>query len=917
MESLITLAALLGLVFVVGMPIAVIYLLVSNSRLKGRVAALELRVRRPVGETPDPAQAASEPEPSTTAAAEGPWDVPETEKEEPAAIREPTPAPPAETPPAPPEGIQQPEGPPPAVVLSPDKMGALIAWMIQNWFYVVSAVSLSLAGIFLVQYGIEKGLLPPWLRVTAAMGFGAALVAAGEFIRRRYGDSEDSSTAYLPSTFSSAGIVTLFGAVLAARALYGLIGPEMALAGMALVGAVALVLGWFYGPLLAAIGVIGAMAAPFVVGGSTDNPSWLFSYFAIVALVGLAIDTVQRWAWVSVISLTLGYGAGFLLMIGAPRLTEAHFIIFCALLALAAIAIPVRRLMRPDHGGTPLSMSFLARQKKEPWPEFPTRLAGGAILAASILILVTSFETRHPDVFWTAVVILTGLVLALLIWARNAPALADQIAVPAIALVAAIAGGWRIWAPEALAATEPEADMPLMVTILIAIGLLVSAVAGWRSLSRNAARHFTAAGAAIFAPALAIAIEVVWQPANAIGTYAWALHAMAIAALMVGMAERFARADGPDDRLRVSLAALSALSSVAFGLVLLFSSAALTTALAVTIVAAAWLDRQFNLPLMGLYILAGISTVGYRLIIDPGLDWATDAPWAEMLLSHGGAVLAFAVSWWLARSAHRPRTEVLLESAVFSSAGILLSLVLFRTIQEWGGWSATESHWSFGLGATVWIVLGLAQVRRLAIGGALRTLRLVLAWIFLLIGAAQLALAALLFNPLFDDFRSDVIGPPLLNTLVPAYLLPAIVLALGARWLKDARPALRIGLNAVAVALATLWLGLTIRHFWRGAEGMGLPGIEQPELYSYTVALLTVGAVLFYRSLAKNSPLLRKAGLLVIGLAVAKVFLIDISGLGGLIRVFSLLLLGLSLAALAWLNRWAVGQGAPTNDPES
>ena len=36
--------------------------------------------------------------------------------------------------------------------------------------------------------------------------------------------------------------------------------------------------------------------------------------------------------------------------------------------------------------------------------------------------------------------------------------------------------------------------------------------------------------------------------------------------------------------------------------------------------------------------------------------------------------------------------------------------------------------------------------------------------------------------------------------------------------------------------------------------------------------------------------------------------MIDIGSLGGLIRVFSLLFLGLALAALAWLNRWAGGR---------
>ncbi|HCI06753.1 MAG TPA: hypothetical protein DE314_05250 [Sulfitobacter sp.] len=57
--------------------------------------------------------------------------------------------------------------------------------------------------------------------------------------------------------------------------------------------------------------------------------------------------------------------------------------------------------------------------------------------------------------------------------------------------------------------------------------------------------------------------------------------------------------------------------------------------------------------------------------------------------------------------------------------------------------------------------------------------------------------------------------------------------------------------------------------------------------------------------------MMRKVGLFVIGAAVAKVFFVDISGLEGLTRVFSLLVLGLSLAGLAWLNRWAQEQVEP------
>ena len=174
----------------------------------------------------------------------------------------------------------------------------LFKWLSENWFYAVSAVSLALAGLFLVQYGMENGLLPPAARVASALGFGAALIGAGEYIRRRFGEAEDSATAYLPSVFAGAGIVSLFGAVLSAQMLYDLIGANTALIGMILVAGVAMVLDWFYGPLLAAIGVIGAFGAPMVLGGSDSDPTPLFGYYALITAVGLGVDTLRRWAWV-------------------------------------------------------------------------------------------------------------------------------------------------------------------------------------------------------------------------------------------------------------------------------------------------------------------------------------------------------------------------------------------------------------------------------------------------------------------------------------------------------------------------------------------------------------------------------------------------------------------------------------------
>jgi uncharacterized membrane protein len=810
------------------------------------------------------------------------------------------------------------------LVFSTVKLTALVNWMMQNWFYVVAAVSLALAGIFLVQYGMEQGLLPPAVRVMTALAFGIALIGAGEYVRRRFGDSEDFSTAYLPSTFSSAGIVTLFSAILSARLLYGFIGPELTFIGMAIVGALAIILGWFYGPLLAAIGIIGAMIAPFAINGTSDDPSWLFAYFGLVTIIGLTIDTMQKWAWVSILSLGFGFASATLLSFNSDAIVTPFFVIYCAVLSLVSITIPLRKIV-PDHQGMMLSQTLAERTKNNPWPEFPTRLGGGTVLISCGLIVLASAQTSRTDIFWTAIFALAALTLMLLIWARNAPALTDLTSLPALAVIAVVAnntGVWRIVANSALnVEAGTEMTMPMMPSIIVAIGILISAASTWRSLKGEAGHIFLAAGAALFAPLLAVILEVLWKPAVVIGVMPWALHALVLSVVMVVIAERFARLDGPENRLRMSLAALSALACIAFGVTILFSSAALTIALVVTVAAAAWLDRQFNLPIMGLYILAGIIAVGYRLVLDPGLIWAQYTPLAEVLSTYASAVIGFAIALVLIQPLDRQRSQIFLESAVFSTTGLLVSVILYRFISYQnpveGAEFAFRTHWGLGLGATTWIVLGIAQLKRLEAGGGLAFIRKILGSLFLLFGALQLGIAVVIFNPALNDFGTKIIGPAVFNTLIPAYLLPAIVMAVGGFWLAKMPTLIRRIFFAFAVALSALWLTLTIRHFWRGADGMSLQTIEQNELYTYTVALLSIGAALFYQSLARHNALLRRAGLVVIGLAVAKVFLVDISGLGGLIRVFSLLFLGAALAGLAWLNRWAVTKNKGGNHGDS
>lgn len=900
----------LAIVAVLGIPVAVIMLLIGQARLRERVTALEraLSVVRsvqaavpvpsgPVTDAAAPVDAAPAVEAAVApaVAAPGPWET--------AAIAD-TAAP----------GTRQ-DYP---VVMRADRVAALVRWVRANWVYAVSALSLALAGIFFVQYGIENGLLSPRLRVMMALVFGVTLIGAGEWIRRRWGDGAASHSAYLPSTFSGAGLVSMFAGILAARQLYGLIGPETAMAGLVAVALGAVVLGWLHGPFLVAIGLIGATAAPFAVGGSSNSVTWLFAYFGLIAMVGLAVDAWRRWAWVSVLALVLAIAAGWLLHAASGGEAPA-FALLLGALAVMAIAVPVWQLW-PAHDGPTVTGALMSRGMSG-WPSFPVRLAAGAMLAASAILMLLA--TRGPGESLLVFALLALLTVAVALWADRAPALADLAALPALAFLGrlaqeAVEGGplAREFMSAAMALREPETGAPMTVTILLGLVLAGTLAAAWRSLRDTAHPVPWAAGACLFAPVAALLIELFWGPSAVMGAYPWALHVTGLAAIMTGLAARYAGTDGADRR-RVAYATLSALSLVALALFLILSTGALTLALAVLVVVAAWLDRRFGLAEMGWYIQAGVLVLGWRLTVDPGLDWAFATGWGQMALAFAGAIAGMVAAHGLLRGRDRKGAEVFLESGIAAYAAIFANVVITRMIDDRLPGDFVISYWSLGLNALPWLVVMLAQLYRMQLGGWMRWLRGAIAVVAGVFGFGGLLAAIIPASPLIGLLGTPerlVRGPLVLDTLLVAYGLPAALLVLAVWRMPWLHRWVRLPLMGAGVGLGALYAGLEIRRYWRG-DDLAVPGVTQPELYSYTVAMLLAGAVLLYQAIARRSGGLRRVAMAVIALTIAKVFLIDASGLSGLTRVFSFLALGLSLAGLAWLNRWAAdrqGGGAPS-----
>ena len=119
--------------------------------------------------------------------------------------------------------------------------------------------------------------------------------------------------------------------------------------------------------------------------------------------------------------------------------------------------------------------------------------------------------------------------------------------------------------------------------------------------------------------------------------------------------------------------------------------------------------------------------------------------------------------------------------------------------------------------------------------------------------------------------------------------MPAALAALARRWI-DVEPNRNVTLvvEAAASILAFAYVSLEVRHlFDPGFEraGFGAAGLE---LYTYSIVWLLFGVALLAVGFLRGAAALRHAGMALVCVVVAKVFLIDMAGLEGLLHISEL-----------------------------
>ena len=177
-----------------------------------------------------------------------------------------------------------------------------------QWTVWVGGVALAFGGFFLVRYSIEQGWFGPAMRVFLGGLLALALIAAGEWARRKETLSGIGGVpaAHIPSILTAAGTAVAYADIYAAFALYNFIAPGTAFILLGIVALGTLAAALVHGPALAGLGLVGAYVTPLII--STDKPNFwaLYLYLAVVTAAAFMLARARMWRWLAITAIAFG-----------------------------------------------------------------------------------------------------------------------------------------------------------------------------------------------------------------------------------------------------------------------------------------------------------------------------------------------------------------------------------------------------------------------------------------------------------------------------------------------------------------------------------------------------------------------------------------------------------------------------------
>ncbi len=302
-----------------------------------------------------------------------------------------------------------------------DQAGAgwdIEALLTLRWGVWLGAAALLFAGVFLVRYAVDEGLLGPATRCVLAALLGVALIAGAEWLKRREAPASAAWAAdQAPPALAAGGVAVLFGAAYALGVLYMLVPPAVAFALMAAAALAGLVVSLRHGQLVAAVGIAGAFATPALVQTEAPSMPGLFLYLLFVSAAALAVVRYTAWAWLGWATTIAGAAWVFIVTVGgsgpdawAPALfVPAAALLNLALLPPAALEHTVGRRLAWIPFATLGAAGLLLVMIDPGWAA-----RAGVLLLSPVAVWKAAAEPRLDRLPWLSALL---VLLSLLTWA--------------------------------------------------------------------------------------------------------------------------------------------------------------------------------------------------------------------------------------------------------------------------------------------------------------------------------------------------------------------------------------------------------------------------------------------------------------------------------------------------------------------
>ena len=727
-------------------------------------------------------------------------------------------------------------------------------------------ITLAVAGLFIVKYSIDAGLLSPAVRVVFGILFAMALVIGAEASTRWKQTAEDPRIA---QALAGAGIATAYASILIATNVYHLIGPGSGFACLALVTGAALALALRFGSPSAVLGLVGGLAAPALVGQHTENIAPLTAYLGIVIASLAGLSRKQRWPWLTALALVGGFGWGAVL-IAFQALDGVNTTAIAGYTLLLAFVVPL--LLSGENNASLM------------------RSAAAAIGALQIAWIV--MQGGYGALQWG----LYGLLsLAAILLAHFD---ATQRRLPSIALAIGLAtmASWSHPDPLALA-------LVCAGSVILFAGSALAQIWTPRGSLRDALQ-----AAAALAGTLIIACMI--APTGLLTAKQWSLLALAAALPLIGSMMIGARRPLADRDPRILALGLAASILCCGALPELFDRHALPAlyAFGVAVLIELW-RRRPDLDYRGATLIVLLATAAslaesFGRWLGGSLATLAGEPLYVTFLPTPGHALTDLIAPGAILGVAAWRSGALLPAKVSRLAivapGLLGIAGLFILYKQLFAIGDAPTFKDVGLLERVMLdqllfALGYAALTNRERMTGLRELGLAVTAIAT---ARVLLYNALLFNPLWRD---QLVGTvPLANLIAPAFLLP-----LGWLWFAEktepelaekAKPAI----TGIQMALVSLFVAATLRQAFHGSL-LAVGGVGPGEDISRSLAAIALAIGFLRWGIYRHERPWRIASLVLMLGAVLKVFLVDASGLEGLMRIASFVALGFALIGIGWL----------------